>query len=340
MIEQSFMAKKGALIGCGFFGQIQVEAWRRMEEAEIVAACDLDEAKAAASAPRAYTSPEEMLDRERPDFVDIATRPESHLPMVRLAAERAIPVICQKPMAPTWTEAVAIVETAEAAGVPLMVHENWRWQPWYRVVDRLIREGRIGRPLAYLMRTRAADGFGPEPYRRQPYFKDMPRLLIYETLVHHLDTARFLFGGIRAVYAEARRNNPHIRGEDQAIVMPSHESGLLGCIDGHRFAEYVRDSPVLGDALVEGETGRLAIHGNGDVYSGEERVWKNEVASGYRGDSVLATQRHFIRCLESGEAFESGGREYLQTFAAVEACYRSIETRCAVNLAEWFGLPA
>jgi D-apiose dehydrogenase len=334
MIEQSFMRRKGAIIGCGFFGQIQLEAWRRMEEAEIVAACDLDPAKAASAAPHAYTSPEEMLDRERPDFVDIATRPESHLALVRVAAARRIPIICQKPIAPTWDEAVEVVETVEAAGVRLMVHENWRWQPWFRVAGTLISGGHIGQPLAYLMRVRAADGFGPAPYKRQPYFKDMPRLLIYETLVHHLDTARFLFGDVASVYAEARRINAHIAGEDQAILTVTHGSGLVGAIDGHRFAEYVRDSPVLGDVLIEGDAGYLTVAGTGDVAVNGDAAWKNEVTSGYRGDSVLATQRHFIRCLESGEPFESNCREYLKTFAAVEACYQSAAKRRSVALSE------
>jgi predicted dehydrogenase len=334
MIEQSFMPAKGAIIGCGFFGQIQLEAWRRMPEAEIAAACDLDLEKARKSAPAAYSSPEEMLDREKPDFVDIATRPESHLALVRLAAERKIPVICQKPLAPDWNEAVAVVETAESAGIRLMVHENWRWQPWFRIAHDLIEEGRIGQPLAYLLRTRAADGDGPEPYKRQPYFRTMPRLLIYETLVHHIDTARFLFGEIRSIYAAVRRNNACIVGEDQAILTPVHKSGLTGSIDGHRFAEPVPGSPVLGDALIEGSAGSIAVHGNGDVYVGDRLVWKNEVTTGYRGDSVLATQRHFLHCLRAGKPFESEGRAYLKTFAAVEACYRSAGTRRAVEVSE------
>lgn len=334
MIEQSFMRTKGAIIGCGFFGQIQLEAWRRMPEAEIAAACDLDLNKARSSAKTAYISPEEMLDRERPDFVDIATRPESHLPLVRLAVERGIPVICQKPLAPNWSEALAIVQTADSAGIRLMVHENWRWQPWFRIVRDLIQDGRIGQPLAYLFRTRAADGGGTEPYKRQPYFRTMPRLLIYETLVHHIDTARFLFGEIRSIYAASRRNNLSIAGEDQALLTPVHESGLTGSIDGHRFAEYVPDSPVLGDALFEGDAGSIAVQGNGDVYLGNSRVSKNEVATGYRGDSVLATQRHFIECLASGEPFESEGRAYLRTFAAVEACYRSAAEKRTVDISE------
>ena len=50
----------------------------------------------------------------------------------RMAAERGLPVICQKPMTPTLAEAEAMLADCRAAGVPLFIHENWRWQPWYR----------------------------------------------------------------------------------------------------------------------------------------------------------------------------------------------------------------
>src|SRR5574340_170630 len=100
-----------------------------------------------------------------------------------------------------------MVNVAESAGVALMIHENWRWQPWYRVAHDLIQRGEIGEPIGYGFRTRRRDGEGECPYPRQPYFREMPRLLIHETLVHHMDTARFLFGEIAAVYAQANRRN-------------------------------------------------------------------------------------------------------------------------------------
>jgi len=321
---------RGGIIGCGYFGQIQLEAWRRMPEAEIVAACDVDIERARQSAPRAYSSAEEMLAREDLHFVDIATRPESHLALVELAASRKLAVICQKPMAPTWSEAVAMVRAAESAGIRLMIHENWRWQPWYREAQRLIQRGDIGQPVSYRFRFRKRDGAGAAPYAHQPYFRQMPRLLIYETLVHHIDTARFLFGDVTAVCAEGRRINPLIAGEDQALLIMTHASGLKGIIDGHRFAEPVPNGPALGDALFEGDAGILLVQATGDIYYGAERVWTNTIAEGYIGDCARATQQHFIQCLDSGERFESGAREYLKTFGAVEAAYESMARGCAV----------
>jgi D-apiose dehydrogenase len=325
---------KGAIVGCGFFAERHIEAWRRMPEVEITAAADPRVERAKQFATRAYPSAEEMLDHERPDFVDIVTRVETHLPLVRLALERKIPVICQKPIAPDWDSAVEIVTAAESAGVPLMIHENWRWQPWYRAAHEMISRGDIGTPIGYGFRTRTRDGMGAEPYPKQPYFRQLRRLLIDEALVHHMDTARFLFGDIHSVYAQASRRNPHVTAEDQAILVLSHGAAVHGWIDGHRFLDPDPDGPAMGDAFFEGELGTISIQNTGDVYRNRELAWKNTIAAGYRGDSVRATQVHFISCLKRGAPWESGGRQYLGTFAAVEAAYQSAAGRRCVALSE------
>lgn len=330
---------RGAIAGCGFFGQFHIEGWKRIPEASLVAACDPDLARAQAAAPAAYADFEKMLDEVKPDFVDIATRPELHLAMVRAAAMRKIPIICQKPMAPSWDDCLEIVRCVEGAGVPFMIHENWRWQAWYRIIGDQVRSGGMGAPVTYTFRTRKRDGVGPEPYVLQPYFRVMPRLLLFETLVHHIDTARFLFGDLRTIYAQLRRVNPVIQGEDQAHLVVTHETGLSGLIDGNRFADLAPDSPPLGDASFEFENGCLRVTATGDVIRGAtEVVWKNDITAGYRGDSVRATSHHFVRTLLSGGQFESNGRDYLKTVAAVEAGYRSNAEGRPITIPTDFGL--
>jgi predicted dehydrogenase len=325
---------RGALIGCGFFGRIQAEAWKRIPEAEIAAACDRELSRAAEIASRAYASAEEMLEREELDFLDVATGPDSHLELVRLAARRGLHVICQKPMAPDWSQAVAMVETAAAAGIRLIIHENWRWQPWYREARERIRQGAIGQPVSYWFRVRRGDGAGADPYARQPYLRTMPRFLVFETLVHALDTARMLFGDISGVSTLMRRVNPRIAGEDHAALLVRHEEALIGIVDGHRFLDLAPDSPPMGEAWFEGERGLLHVTPQGDLVANGRVVWENRVRTGYRGDSVWAAQRHFVECLLSGAPAESEGREYLKTFAAVEAAYRSAAEERLVNIRE------
>jgi predicted dehydrogenase len=330
-------ALRGGIVGCGFFAQFHIEAWRRMPGVELAAACDPDLERARAAAPRAYASAEQMLDSERLDFVDIATRPDTHLDLVRLAAGRGVAAICQKPMAPTLADCLAMAEAAEKAGTRLMIHENWRWQPWYRVVRSRVLAGDIGDPVTYCFRIRRNDGGGAEPYRLQPYFRDMPRLLLYETMIHPVDTARYIFGELSSVFATTRRINPAIAGEDSALVVLTHADGLSGIADGHRFLDLTEASPPLGDAFFEGNDGWLQVIATGDVFGNGQLVWQNNVREGYRGDSVGATQRHFVECLRSGEPFETDARDYLRSYAAVEAAYRSSAEGRAVRIDEVLG---
>jgi D-apiose dehydrogenase len=329
------------IVGCGFFAQFHIDGWRRMEGVDLVAAADPDLARAGAAAPKAYATMGAMLDAEKLDLVDIATRPETHLALVKEALGRGVPAICQKPMAPTWAESREMAAVAERSGVPFMVHENWRWHPWYREAHRLIQSGAIGRPITYCFRARKRDGLGETPYTDQPYFRQMPRLLIYETLIHPIDTARLLFGDVSHVYADTRRLNERIVGEDLAYLLLSHESGLLGSIDGNRYTEggYYEPkpgSPPLGEATFEGEEALLTLTTEGHLLRNGVSIWQNTVHTGYRGDCVLATQRHFVDHLRNGTPLETGASEYLKSVAIVEAAYESARRGARVALAEMF----
>jgi predicted dehydrogenase len=324
---------RGVMIGAGYFAAFQAEAWRALPGAAITAVADLDPERARAFArtwgiPRAYGDAAEMLERERPDFVDIVTRPESHLALARLAAERGAHVICQKPLAPTWEESLAVEQACRARGVRLIVHENWRWQPWYREARRLIDAGAVGRPFYVSFRMRTGDGRGPEPYTVQPYFRDMPRLLIYETAVHFLDTFRFLAGEIREVFCRTRRLNAAIRGEDFALVQVTFDSGAAGLIDANRIAGPVPAPPAFGVLALEGDEGALRLGEDGRLFvtrygRAEEEHPFTRPAEGYKGNSIRALQEHIVARLRDGDPAEPEGADYLKTAAAVFACYRS-----------------
>ena len=242
-------------------------------------------------------------------------------------------MICQKPMAPDWGTARQMVEIAERQGVRFMIHDNWRWQSWYRAAGAMIARGDIGTPLNYGFRCRVSHGAGDQPYPKQAYFRALQRFMIDEVLVHHIDTARFLFGDISSIYAEGARRNPRMVGEDHAILTLRHGNGAMGWVEGHAFLEN-DSSPTYDEAVFEGDSGTIRVNSSGEIWSGDQRIWIDDRVEGYRGDSVYATQAHFIHCLKSGEPFESGAREYLEkTFAVVEAAYTSLAADSRVEIA-------
>lgn len=325
-----------AVAGAGYFARFHYDAWARLPDAELVGLADPDQAKARATAerfavPATYDTAEALLDAQAPDLLDIVTPPESHAALVAAAAARGIAMVCQKPLAPTLDEARALVETAEAAGVPLIVHENFRFQPWHRHARALIDAGRLGTPHALSFRLRPGDGQGADAYRdRQPYFQTMARFLIHETGVHFVDVFRFLFGEIVAVTARLSRLNPAIAGEDAGYVIFEFASGAGGLFDGNRLNDHGADDCrlTMGEMHAEGSEGVLRLDGDGRLWwkphGGAERPEPYQWARrGFAGDCVHALNAHVLAHLTRGAPAENTGRAYLRNMEIVEAIYRS-----------------
>ena len=340
-----------ALVGCGFFARNHLNAWRDLAGEGIglrlVAVCDVDPAKAQAAAAEFgarhwYDDAAAMLDAERPGLVDIVTRMDTHRALVEIAAARGVPVIVQKPLAPDWGEAVAIVETAAEAGVPMAVHENFRFQAPMQRVRAILDSGEIGPPSW----ARIAFRTGYDVYRTQPYFYGEERLAILDVGIHVLDIARVFLGEVERVSCETQRRNPRVRAEDTATMLMRHEGGAVSVV------ECTYESRALPDPFpqtllrIEGPAGAIVLHEDFRlvVTSGgaarEEQAgspllpWTSEpwhIAQ----ESVLLTQRHIVDALRAGREPETTGEDNLRTFALVEAAYEAAATGRAVAPLRW-----
>jgi predicted dehydrogenase/kynurenine formamidase len=340
--------RRGICVGAGYFSQFHLDAWKRMEDVEIVALCDLNESKARGAAAR-HEIPHVVKDLTQAlklgpvDFVDIITPPDSHRALVEQAAAEGLAILCQKPLAPDFTTAQQIVDSTERAGVRFMVHENFRFQPWHREIRRLIDAGVIGDQLHTLtMRTRLGDGWRPDAYlARQPYFREMSRLLVHETGVHLIDVFRYLGGEIVETYSLLRRLNEVIAGEDCGLITFRLKGGAIAVWDANRFNDSTASDPryTFGEFLIEGNLGSIRLYPDGTLtvhrLGGREtaRAYTHENI-GFGGDCVYFTQRHFIDCLNSGAPFETNGPDYLKNLAVVEAVYQSAKENRPISIAD------
>jgi predicted dehydrogenase len=337
---------KAVAVGAGYFSHFQYEAWQRISEVTVTAFCNRDANRAAEIVKKFgitqhYTEYREMLEKESPDFVDIITPPPTHLEMCKIAADLGIHVMCQKPLAPTFEEAKQIVDYTSKAGIRFMVHENWRFQPWYREIKKLLDDGIIGNTLHSLyFRSRMGHGWGDDAYLdRQPYFRDYPRLLVYENGVHFIDTYRYLAGEVRDVYAVLRKLNPVIAGEDCGAVIFNFESGATGIWDANRYNECNFENPryTFGEFLVDGNGGSIRLYTDGKItiqplgQAEREHEYKHEDRN-FSGDCCYFTQRHFIDHLIDRRPFETNGPEYLKTLAVQDAVYASAEQKKSVEV--------
>lgn len=253
-----------AMLGTGFWARFQLGGWREFPDVECVALYNRTRAKAEKLAadfgvPAVYDSVEELLKREQLDFVDIVTDVGTHPKLVRLAAERGLPVICQKPMAPTLAEAEQMVADCRKAGVPLFIHENWRWQTPMRELANVLASGVIGTPF----RARIDFITGFPSFQNQPFLKELEQLIISDLGSHILDVARLMFGEAETLHCEKARVHPDIKGEDMATVMMRMKKGgsrtIVSCNMAYAETPVERECFPQTLAFIEGNIGSLEL---------------------------------------------------------------------------------
>jgi predicted dehydrogenase len=326
-----------ATMGTGYFSQYQYNAWKRISEVELVGVYNRTISKADEFGKR-YQIPlssddlPAMLKVLHPDLLDIITPPETHLEAIRGAARLGISAICQKPFCRNLEEATEAVRIAETAGIQLIVHENFRFQPWYRVIKMLLDAQRLGQIYGIKFSLRPGDGQGPSAYLdRQPYFQKMPRFLIHETAIHFIDVFRYLLGEVSAVCASLRKLNPAIAGEDAGLVVFDFVSGASGLFDGNRLSDHNAKNRrlTMGEMQIEGSKGSMFLNGDGSLFI--RRHSSNDVENfayawcdrDFGGNCVFNLQKHVVDHLLFGKPLENTAAEYLTNISIEESIYAS-----------------
>src|SRR6185369_7027287 len=220
-----------AILGTGFWARYQLAAWRELSGARCVGLYNRTRNKAEALAkefdvPEVYDDPEQLLEREKPDFLDIITDVDTHSRFVHLAAAYKTPVICQKPMAPSIAEAERMIAVCAASNVPFSIHENWRWQRPIRELKKVLDSGVIGAP--FRARIDYCNSF--PVFDNQPFLKTVEQFILADMGSHIFDVARFLFGEASQAYCQTHQVHSGIMGEDAATVMfRMHTGATVTC---------------------------------------------------------------------------------------------------------------
>jgi predicted dehydrogenase len=256
------MAKlRFAMFGTGFWAHFQLAAWKELEGAECVAIYNRTPSKGEAFArkfgvPTVYSDPEELFRREKLDFVDLVTYPFTLSHFVKLVAAHKIPVISQKPMAPTLAIAQENMRACHEAGVPYLIHENWRWQTQLRELKKVLDSGVIGVPF----RARISLVSAFPVFINEPQLKDLEEFLLTDIGTHILDIARFYFGEAQCLYCQVHRVHPDCKGEDVATVMMRMSGQTtvtceMGYPENHVEHEYFPETMIF----VEGDKGTAEV---------------------------------------------------------------------------------
>lgn len=327
---------KGALVGCGYFAENHLYAWDELDKAEIIALCDSNEERLHHCGKHfhissLYTSIDELLDKEALDFIDIATGPESHRPLVEKVASHGLHVICQKPLAPTLDDVDAMLQACRASESLFMVHENFRWQTPLRAFKQYMKS--LGK--TFFGRIHFRSGF--DVYADQPYLAEDDQFIIYDLGVHLLDLARFYFGEIDELYCHTQKVNSDIKGEDSAVIMLKLKSGGT-CIIDLSYASHP-ENECFPQTLVtcEGEHGSLTLGPNYQLTqvtpSGVKKInvppvehdWCSEPGLPVQS-SVFEIQKHWCDCLLDHHVPETSASDNRKTLELVFLAYQSART--------------
>lgn len=289
--------------------------------------------------PGVYDDARELLLKEKPGFLDVITEVDTHRHFVELAAANKTPVVCQKPLAPTLADAEAMSSACHAAGVPLLVNENWRWQTPIRELHRVLASGAIGD--VFRARIDYCNSF--PVFDNQPFLKTVARFILADMGSHILDVARFLFGPATALHCRSSRVHADIRGEDVATVLLQMRNGATVTCNLSYASRVEHDRFPETFAFVEGTKGSAELAPDFWI-----RVTTREGTKSRRcpppfyswadpryavvHSSIVDCQRDLLRHLSGQGRAETTGEDNLNTVRLVSAAYDSAASGETVRL--------
>ena len=326
-----------ALVGAGFMGAFHAQTLaQRLPDALLVGVADAVGSTAqrvanAVGCERATSDYRELLADPAVDAVVIATPAAYHGAVVEAAAGAGKAIFCEKPITETLAQADAALAAVQAAGVPLQIGFQRRFDAGFARAHELVVSGALGRPQ--LLRSITRDPPMPDlsPPPASAIFRD--------TLIHDFDVLRWMAGSEpRRVFAAAAALNEPFIGSgsyDAALVTITFESGALAAADSSYWASYGYDVR----AEVQGTTGMITVgaershsatlHDRAGSHA-ERAFWFLDV---FR-DAYVAELAAFVNAVQSGTPPACSGADGRAALLIALAAMRSVELGRPVDVAE------
>ncbi|TCL01146.1 putative dehydrogenase [Shimia isoporae] len=172
-----------------------------------------------------FSTPEDCLEKCQLDGVIIATPNQLHVTHARQCIDKGIPTLIEKPIADKAAHATAMVQEAEAQGVPILVGHHRRHNAIVQRARKAIEEGALGRIVA-------ASGhfllYKPDDYFDVSWRREPGAGPIFINLIHDIDLLRYFVGEIVEVVAMQSSAARGFAVEDTASVLLRFETGALG----------------------------------------------------------------------------------------------------------------
>ena len=232
-----------ALIGCGRISTNHIKAAVN-NELEIVAVCDIlpehmeevlqKHGLEKDESIHRYTDYEELLEKEKPELVSIATESGSHARIALAVIERRIPVIIEKPMAMSISDADQIIRRSRELNVVVSACHQNRFNVAVQKMRRALEKGRFGKlshGSIHVRWNRNKAYYDQAPWRGT-WAEDGGTLM--NQCIHGIDLLRWTFGDeVEEVYGMTRQvMHPYLEAEDVGMAVVKFRNGAIATIEG------------------------------------------------------------------------------------------------------------
>lgn len=220
---------KIAIVGCGRVADAHVKQIQRIENCEIIGACDQEVLMAKQlcerfQIKRFFVDPTELISELQPDVVHITTPPKSHFQIAKLCLERGCHVYVEKPLTINAAEAEELIAIAGGKRLKLTVGHDDQFSHAARRLRQLIRNGYVGDSIVHMESYYCYD-FGDETYARsligdkQHWVRRLPGGLLQNIISHGIARIAEFFTCDRPHVIAYGFISPFLRsiGEDEII---------------------------------------------------------------------------------------------------------------------------
>ncbi|HEX7005470.1 MAG TPA: inositol 2-dehydrogenase [Trueperaceae bacterium] len=327
-----------AVIGAGRIGNLHARHIAgAVDGAALVAVMDADQTaaeRAAFAGAYATTELERVLADESVDAVLIASPTSLHAQQLMAAAAAGKAIFCEKPIALDLGETIEAMDAVETAGLPFQIGFNRRFDPGYAELARAVRAGELGRPEMF--RSQSSD---PAPPPRE--YAATSGGIYRDTVIHDIDTARFVVGEIETVSALGRvMADPYLAqvGDIDVSILSlefAGDPGPIGVLMNHRRTIYGYDLRVE----VHCEKGKLVTEAERAT-----DVWRYD-QKGIHGDYIFyfierfrdayrLEVQAFVDAVREGRPPSPGTRDAVESLRVAVAATESLHTGKPVRVAE------
>ena len=311
----------------------------------VVAVCDIIEETARTVAetydiPHWTTDVDDVLGRSDVDVVDLAVRPGERLDLVKRIAPSGKHILSQKPLAPTFRDAVEIVEVCERAGVTLMVNQQARWAPYHRAIRVLIERGVLGHLFSMVHVHRQNQDVAGHPWAGTPDFT------IIDNGIHYVDLSRYFSGRTpeRVMAAAAMKPGQHSISPMVYTLLGSYEpDDLVSTLHFNNIATGLHHSPYFW--YFDGTEASASIARYGTLKEGrtelsiafEERPNERQVIpieGQWSPEAWGGTMGEMLTALAEGREPQASGRDNLDSIRVTNAGVESYKSGQAVEVSD------